>query len=150
MVYGGVHSSQPASQPPFQSQSAPFLSLQTPPMGRARAHGGEPARSPASSLVRSPSAPKEEEGTSLKFISQPPPPPMLPPPIPPLARARPLRRHCCRFGKQKESPCRSGPQRSHSPSLLSLFLSLSTVLPKRDEADSLTAPPQRGGSNFWM
>ena len=136
-----VEGAKPASQPPSFSvrlsllPSFPFKLLQWGERARQR-------RRRASSLARSIAlgAKGREEGTSLKFISQPPPL-MLAPPLELARRCR--RRRRCRFGKQKESPCRSGPH-------LSLPSFLSTVLPKRDEADSLPTPLLRGDSKFWM
>ena len=149
MDEGTKPASLPPSHPPSPS-SAPFLSLQTPPMGRARA--SQLGRSIA--LARRQR--KKSERTSLKFISQaPPPPPMLPPLAlargPPSVRppARRCRRRCRRrrFGKQKESRVgRFGPQRSQSPSP-------SLSRPSCPKGTRLTHSPRRdgdGGSNFWM
>ena len=139
-----VEGAKPASQPPSFSvrlsllPSFPFKLLQWGERARQR------RRRRASSLARSIAlgAKGGEEGTSLKFISQPPPL-ML---APPLELARRCRRPPLQIRQTKRKPVSVG-----SPSL-SLSPFLSTVLPKRDEADSLTAPPQRGGggSNFWM
>ena len=82
----------------------------------------------------------------MKFISQPPP--MLPPPMPP--PARPAAAAATAADSANKKKARVGRVPNSVPISPSLFLS--TVLPKRDEADSLRAPLRRGGggSNFWI